>query len=149
MDNNNSNRVLVGAEEQAEISRSVLAWLNTYNDLPCKKVDFEYLGKTSGLCVSVVQAAFKTRQYVTGGYKAQYQFQLVYRLIADNADKRIEADEELDKLGAWAETDTTLSLPAGLINARVKRDTAAALMARYDNNAEDHSISMTLTYEVI
>ena len=38
------NQVLVSAEENAAISRAVLAWLNSYEDKPWKKVDYEYLG---------------------------------------------------------------------------------------------------------
>ena len=142
-------KVLVSASEQTEIARAVLIWLNTYEDKP-KKVDFEYLGKTSGICVSVVQAAFKTRQYITGGYEAQFQFQVVLRLIADDVEKRLKADEDLNKLGEWMEANvSSLNLPNGISNSRIRRDMAAAIMARYDNNAEDHSITMTLTYEVI
>ena len=145
----NRNREYVSAEENAAISRAVLAWLNSYEEKPWNKIDFEYLGKSSGCCVSVVQAAYKTRQYITGGYQAQYQFQIVSRLIADNVNLRLKADEDLNTIGAWAEVDDGLTLPAGCIIRKVKRDTASALMARYDNNSEDHSISMTLTYEVI
>ena len=142
-------KVLVSAEEQTQISRAVIAWLNTCEEKP-RKVDFEFLGKSGGLCVSVVQAAYKTRQYINGGYQAQFQFQLVSRLIADNVDKRLEADEKLDKMGEWMEKNiSTLALPTGIINARIRRDMAAAITARYDNNAEDHSTSMILTYEVI
>ena len=145
----NRNREYVSAEENAAISRAVLAWLNSYEDKPWNKIDFEYLGKSSGCCISVVQAAYKTRQYITGGYQAQYQFQIVSRLIADNVNLRLKADEDLNTIGAWAEHAEGLELPAGCNLRKVKRDTASALMARYDNNAEDHSISMTLTYEVI
>ena len=149
MDNNNTNVILVSASEQADIIRAVLTWLNSYENKPWKKVDYEYLGKTSGLCVSTVTAAFKTKQYITGGYKAQYQFQIVYRLIADDVDARIGADEALNAMGEWCETDRTLALPLGFYNAHVKRDTSASMVARYDNNADDHAISLTLTYEVI
>ena len=145
----NRNREYVSAEENAAISRAVLAWLNSYEEKPWNKIDFEYLGKSSGCCISVVQAAYKTRQYITGGYEAQYQFQIVSRLIADNVNLRLTADEDLNAIGAWAEHAEGLELPAGCNLRKVKRDTASALMARYDNNAEDHSISMTLTYEVI
>ena len=146
-ENNNQNLTLVSASEQAEIQRTVVAWLNGYPDKPLAKVDFEYLGKASGLCVSTVQAAYKTKQYINGGYQAQYQFQIVYRLIASNADARLTADEALDTMGEWAENNYP-SIP-GIIIRKVKRDTGAAVMARYDNNAEDHTISMTLIYEVI
>lgn len=148
MENNNVTRDLVSAQEQATIQRAVLAWLNSYPNKPLNKVDFEFLGKTSGLCVSTVQAAFKIRQYINGGYTAQYQFQVVYRLIASNADARIAADEALDTMGEWAEQNPP-TLPEGMNLRKVKRDTSASVMARYDNNAEDHTINLTLTYEVI
>lgn len=144
----NDNRILVSASEQALISRTVLTWLNSYESLPLAKIDFEFLGKTSGLCLSTVQSAFKTKQYINGGYQAQYQFQIVYRLIASNADARLSADEALDALGEWAESNPP-TLPLGVNRWKVKRDTGASVMARYDNSAEDHSISMTLIYEVI
>lgn len=141
-------RILVSASEQAEISRTVLRWLNSCDNKPLNKVDFEFLGKTSGLCVSTVQSAFKVRQYINGGYLAQYQFQIVYRLIASNADARLSADEALDTMAEWAEQNPP-ELPLGVNRWRVRRDTGAAVMARYDNNAEDHAISMTINYEVI
>lgn len=147
MDEQNT-RVLVSAAEQKKISRAVLKWLDSYPDKPGKKMDFEFLGKTSGLCVSTVQSAYKTRQYINGGYQAQYQFQIVYRMIAANADARLAADEALDMYGEWAEQNPP-ELPEGINRWKVRRDTGASIMARYDNNAEDHTIQLTLIYEVI
>ena len=143
----NTQRVLVSAEEQDRISRAVLKWLNSYEDKP-RNVDFEFLGKTSGLCVSTMQSAFKSKQYIYGGYQAQYVFQLVYRLIAANVDERLAADEALNLFGEWAENNPP-ELPAGIKRWKIRRDTGSATMARYDNNAEDHSIQFTLVYEVI
>lgn len=142
-----NNRELVSSAEQSAVTRAVLAWFNNYEDKPAKKVDYEYLGKTSGLCLAVVQSAYKTRQYINGGYEAQFQFQIVYRLIADDINSRLDADEVLNQMGEWAE-DNTPAPPDGISKWKIKRDTAAAIMARYDNNAEDHSISMTINYEV-
>lgn len=146
MDEN--KKELVSAEEQKRISRAVLEWLNSYEDKPGKKVDFEYLGKTSGLCLSTVQSAFKLRQYIVGGYEAQYQFQIVLRLIANDVNDRLDADAALDAFGEWAEQNPP-DTPPGINRWRVRRDTGASFMERYDNNAEDHSIQMTLNYEVI
>lgn len=146
--NQNRTRVLVSASEQADISRAVLKWLNSYEDKPGKRVDFEFLGKTSGLTLSTIQTAYKTRQFINGGYQAQYQFQIVYRLIAADINARLEADEALDAMGEWCENNPP-ELPEGINRWKVRRDTGASVMARYDNNAEDHSITLTLIYEVI
>ena len=147
MANEEQTRELVSAAEQSAVTRATLAWLNGYTDLPAKKVDYEYLGKTAGLCLAVVQSAYKTRQYINGGYQAQFQFQIVYRLIADDFNGRLDADEVLNEIGEWMENNTPAP-PEGISRWKIKRDTASAIMARYDNNAEDHSISMTINYEV-
>ena len=140
-------RTLVSAEEQKQISRAVLEWLNTYPDKP-KRIDFEFLNKTSGMCITTVQTAFKTRQYINGGYQAQFQFQIVYRLIASNVEERLAADELLNDFGEWCENNPP-ELAENINRWKVRRDTGASIMGRYDNGAEDHTIQMTLIYEVI
>lgn len=121
-----------------------------YPDKPLAKLDFEWLGDSSGLCISTIQAAYKTKQFIDGTYQAQYQMKIIYRTTAKNADERMTADEVLDKYGAWAAANSgSLSIADGITVKKVKRDTAAALFARYEGDVEDHQILLTLTYEVI
>lgn len=147
MDERNKN--LVSAEENAAVARAVRTWLNAFPDKPCSKVDFEWLGKSDGLCTSTIQAAYKTKQYIDGTYQAQYQFKIIYRTTATNADERMAADEILDKYGAWAVNNADSLSIENLHIVKVKRDMAAALFARYEGDVEDHQILMTLLYEVI
>ena len=143
-------KTLVSASENADASRAVRKWLNMYPDKPLTKLDFEWLGDSSGLCISTIQAAYKTKQFIDGTYQAQYQFKIIYRTTAKNADERMTADEVLDKYGAWAEANSgSLVIADGITVKKVKRDTAAALFARYEGDVEDHQILLTLTYEVI
>lgn len=65
-------KTLVSAEENADVSRAVRQWLNTYPDKPLSKLDFEWLGEKSGLCISTIQAAYKTKKFIDGSYQAQY-----------------------------------------------------------------------------
>lgn len=125
-------------------------WLNTYSDKPLTKLDFEWLGKNTGLCISTIQAAYKTKQFIDGTYQAQYQFKLIYRTTATNADERLTADEVLDKYGEWAELNTdSLTIADNICIKKVKRDTSATIFARYEGDVEDHQILLTLIYEVI
>ena len=140
-------RKLVSAAQNADIERAVVSWLNTYPEKPCR-VDYGFLPKTSGLAVSTIQSAFKVAQYITGGYKAQYQFELVFRLVASNADERIAADELLNTIGEWMENNIP-DPPAGVNRWKVNRATGAAHITSYDNGAEDHAIQMIILYEVI
>lgn len=150
MSNDNKPKTLVSAQESADVSRAVRKWLNTYPDKPLSKLDFEWLGEKGGLCISTIQAAYKTKQFIDGTYQAQYQFKIIFRTTATTADERIAADEVLDDYGAWAETHIDgLTLADNIRIRKVKRDTAAALFARYDGDAEDHQILLTLEYEVI
>ncbi len=132
------------------MSRAVRQWLNTYPNKPLSKLDFEWLGDDGGLCISTIQAAYKTKQFIDGSYQAQYQFKIIYRTTAKSADERMSADEVLDAYGAWAEANAdSLTIADGFRVRKVKRDTAAALFARYEGDVEDHQILLTLIYEVI
>lgn len=147
--NENKPLSLVSVEEQAQISRVLRAWLNQFPDLPVAKVDFESLGEEFGVALSTIQAAYKTRRYIDGTYQAQYQFKIIYRLIATTTDERLKADEVLNRMGAWAETETKPDFGENIRVRQIRRDTESSLFDRYDNNVEDHQILMTLIYEVI
>lgn len=140
---------VVSADEEREVSRTLLSWLNTNPDKP-QRINFEFLPDDgTGLSLSAIQAAVKTRQYIFGGYEAQYQFALIYRSQPGDNDTRLESVEMLNELGAWAERNAGSLL---LDNARVKtlrRTSNAALLAVYEDGSRDHQILMNLTYEVI
>ena len=141
--------IVVSADEEREVSRTLLAWLNT-NPNKTQRINFEFLPDDgTGLSLSAIQAAVKTRQYIFGGYEAQYQFALIYRSQPGDNDTRLEAVEMLNELGAWAERNAGSLL---LDRARVKtlrRTSNAALLAVYEDGSRDHQILMNLTYEVI
>lgn len=47
--------------------------------------------------LSTIQGTYITRRYILGGYQAEYQFKLIYRIKpGDSIDKRLEADELLN-----------------------------------------------------
>jgi hypothetical protein len=125
-------------------------WLNLCPDKPCTKVDYEYLPEYSGLALTIIQGAYKTKQYITGGYQAQVQFKLVYRTICGTVDERIKADEVLNTYAEWCENNLKmLEMPTDNMRARkVQQNSESVILSRYDGNIEDHHILMTLIYEV-
>lgn len=144
-----NKKILVSADEQSAVSRSLLLWFRTMPNKPFAKLNYEYLGPEPGYALSTIQSAYKVRQYITGGYRAQYQFKVVCRVLPSNDDERLDAEEVTNAIGAWAE-DNASSLDIG-DSARVlslDRDTVAALYARYEGGLEDYQILMTLNYEV-
>ena len=133
--------------EAEQIARAVRAWLNTYPDKPMRMVEVEFLGETSGLAMSTVQAAYKTRRFILGGYQAQYQFSILYQTIPTTTNERLEADETLNNYAAWVEA-TRPELPESCRFLRCTRNTNAALLGRDANGSEVHQILFTLLYEV-
>lgn len=136
-------------ENENKISRSLMAWINTYPNLPVSIVNFEQLRNDEvSMALSTVQAAKIVSRYITGGHKGEYQFKLIYRIKPANSnDKRLKADELLDTIGEWAESNPP-SLGNDIVAVKVEATTRASLFANYDNGEEDHQVFMTLTYEV-
>ncbi len=149
----NKPRVLIPWEESEQAARALVRWLNTWTEWPAGvfSVDYEHLPEDSvGMCVSTIQAAYKTRQYIGGGYAAQLQFKLIYRAQPSDNDDRLAATEILNRFAAWAEQNTEkplLSVPA--VVKTIKRDSNAALFATYEDGSADYQILMTMTWEVM
>ena len=151
---------LVAAEEADKVSRNVLIWLNQFPDIPDDVLDgnaltpinFEFLTDNKPcMAMSTIQAPYITKRYIIGGYEAEYQFKVVYRIIpgaTKGPDKRLKADELLDRLGDWVGRGTP-DLGLGIRCIRVEATTRSSLFAMYENGDEDHQILMKMTYEVI
>ena len=141
----------VSAAEEDQVSRKLLVWLNTYPELPVDLIRFEFLpADTSAMAMSTIQAAYIVRRYITGGYVAEYQFKIIYRVKPGNSnDKRLKADEMLNALGDWATSETPPDIGDGRRVIRIEPTTRSSLFAVYENGDEDHQILMKMNYEVI
>ena len=139
----------VSNAETDKVSRNMLTWLNTYPEKPVPLIEFENLkaGEPS-MALSTIQGAYKTKQYITGGYVAQYQFKVIYRLQAVTNNDRLSADELLNVMGDWM-TERKNWPDIGYRILHVTCDSRSSLFGAYDNGDEDHQILMTMNYEVI
>lgn len=139
----------VSAAEEYQVSRKLLVWLNTYPEKPVDLIRFEFLpADTTSMAMSTIQAAYILQKYILGGYKAEYQFKLIYRIKPGNSnDKRLKADELLDALGDWT-IGQRPDIGEGKTVVSVEPTTRSSLFAVYENGDEDHQILMKLTYEV-
>ena len=150
----NKPRSLVAAEEVDKISRSMLVWANTFPDKPVTVIKYEFLdvdeisGDETGMALSTIQGTYITRQYIIGGYQAEYQFKIIYRIKPGNSnDKRLQADEMLNRFGDWAMTQKP-DLGEGINALKVEPTTQSSKFAEYEDGYEDYQILMRLTYEV-
>lgn len=150
----NKPRSLAAAEEVDKISRSMLVWANTFPDKPVTIIKYEFLdvdeitGDETGMALSTIQGTYITRRYIVGGYQAEYQFKIIYRIKPGNSnDKRLQADEMLNRFGDWARTQKP-DLGDGINALKVEPTTQSSKFAAYEDGYEDYQILMRLTYEV-
>lgn len=144
------NAQLANAGEIDMISRKVLVWINTFPNAPVALINYENLpADQEGMALSTIQSGYITKRYITGGYRGEYQFKVIYRIKPGNSnDKRLKADELLNMLGDWARAEKP-DIGEGFVSLKVEPTTRSSLFAAYDNGDEDHQILMKLTYEVI
>lgn len=140
--------VMVSNEEQENISRSLLIWLNEYPDKPVN-INYEYLyDDQPSMALSVIQGAYKTKQYLRGRYEGSYQFKVIYRLQPSNSNNnRLRADEILDALADWAANRKDFpDIGPGKTVKQIIVNSRSAMFGRYENGDEDHQVLMTLDY---
>lgn len=150
MNSENKPRAMVEDSERAEIDRNVLVWLNTYPELPVAVVTTEsQLGVNEpGMAVSSITNAYINKSYILGGYQAEYQFTLIYRIRPGNSmDKSLLANESLNRVGDWARKNPP-SLGVGINVRKVDPVSIAQTYALYEDGDEDHHIPIKITYEV-
>mgnify|MGYP006978589888 FL=1 len=145
-------RMLATAEEVDKISRSMNVWVNTFPEKPVTMIKYESLdiaiGEETAMALSTIQGTYITKQYILGGYQAEYQFKLIYRIKPGNSnDRRLEADELLNHFGDWARKNLP-DLGDGVRALKVAPTTQSSKFASYEGGIEDYQILMKLTYEV-
>lgn len=143
---------LVSSEEEQDISRKMMVWVNSFSDddLPAATINYEFIAADSaGVALSVIQGAYITKRYLLGGHEAEYQFKIIARIKPGGSnDKRLKADAVLNRFGDWAMKNYP-SLGDGVRVRRMEAVSRAAVFAVYQGGWEDHQILMKMKYEVI
>lgn len=140
----------VPVKEEDQISRKMLAWLNTFPDvpLPIDLIDYEFMDAGApGMSMSLVQSAYVVDRFIHGTYTAEYQFKIIYRTKPSSPGGRLDADEMLDALGFWAAGQTP-DIGEGLEVQELEQTTRSSLFARIEGGWEDHQIFFRMTYLV-
>lgn len=140
----------VPAAEEDQVSRKLLVWLNKFPDKPVDLIRFEFLpADTEAMALSTIQASYIVKRYILGGYQAEYQFKVIYRVKPGSSnDKRLKADELLNALGDWAASEPRPDIGDGRRVIRIEPTTRSSLFAMYESGDEDHQILMKMNYEV-
>lgn len=143
-------RRMVAGEERAKIDRKVISWLNTCPEKPVQVTTEGQLGtNVPGLGVSTITSAYINRAFIVGGYEAEYQFTLIYRIRPGNSpDRSLQANELLNRIGIWAEQNRP-DLGNGIKVRRVDLLSLASTVFKYEDGDEDHHIPIKITYEVM
>ena len=154
MNSENKPVLLVEKSEEDQVSRNMVIWANTFPYLPDGlsgdvAINFEYLvADVPCMALSTIQSTAITKRYILGGHQAEYQFKIIYRIKPGKSiDKRLKADELLDRFGDWARTQRPY-IGENMRVIRMEATTRSSVFAVYENGDEDHQILMKMTYEV-
>lgn len=145
-----NQRAVVASAERAEIDRNVLIWINTCPEIPVDavKTESQLSVNQPGMAVSAITSAYVNRYYITGGYQAEYNFTLIYRVKPGNSmDKSLQANETLNLIGDWARENKPY-LGDGINVTSVIPTSGARTYALYEDGDEDHHIEIKIVYEV-
>ena len=128
-----------------ELQQTVKTWLGGGEDIPAE-LTFENLPENDyGICFTTTQAPLYAAKYITGGYKGQYQFQIIYRVLPSDDDDMIDAVDLLMRYASWC-ADNPPAID-GAVNTHVERTSNAAIVTAYEDGTSDYAISLTLTWE--
>lgn len=150
--NNQKPRSFVSTAEEEDVTRTVLSWLNSSPKLPAGAMRYMLLeAGTPNMALRISQSPYKAAEYITGGYRAQLNFSIVYRVQpGDSGNERLQADKALNSLAEWAaDSANAPALGEKYSNVIVKQESRARLTAAWETGDEDHSVELNLTYEVI
>ena len=148
--NRNEAPSLLPTAAQRNVQRAVKTWLNTCTQLPdgAGGVTFEDLPENAcGICFATVQAPYYAARYILGGYRAEYNFRIIYRVLPSDDGDMLDAVEALTDVAAWCDTAEPPEIE-GADNARVTVTSDAAILAAYEDGSNDYSVNLTLTWEV-
>lgn len=140
----------VSHSEAKRIGRSIASWLNTFPGKKPGTIMYDWLEHdVSCMAVVPVSGGRITAQYISGGHKAEYQFDVIYRLQAlQSSDARLKADETLEELADWA-AENPPNLGDGISTLRCEASGHPSGFAIYENGDEDRQISFVLEYEIL
>lgn len=125
------------------------AWLNTCTQLPADAgaVSFEDLEENeASICFTTLQAPAYVARYILGGYKAEYRFRIIYRVLPSDDGDMLDAVEALTAIAAWCESTEPPELD-GASSVRIVQTTDVTIFAAYEDGSNDYYVDLNLEWE--
>lgn len=128
------------------VQRAVKTWLA--KEYPA--ITFENLPENdTGICYATIQSPAYAARYISGGYKAEYRFRIITRVLPSDDADMLNAVEALAAVGTWMESTTPPTLDTGCVNVRIERTSDVAILTAYEDGCNDYGIDYILSWEVI
>lgn len=132
--------------EQSVISKALVLLFNKYPDLPVDHVEFNYVGD-DGVGILPMKGSYYIEEFISGSFKAQYPFQIIYSSKPSTSNKRIDRQNIVDLMAEWAENPAIYPLLNGSRTIEeIKRTSTANMIYRDDTGNEKYQITMNLVY---
>lgn len=139
---------LLSASEQSIITLAVLELMNkspTIKELETL-AEYQSIPKENGICFYSMRSPRKTKNYLDGGFEAQFPFFIIYRCSPKTTPQRIKKQEVLNVLGEWLEKADYPELSEGREIITIERTTTSYLAARDESGVEDYQCNFNLLY---
>lgn len=137
------------ALEVLNVQRTLRDWMNTCPILPYNlSVTFEDLPANEvGICIATNQSPKYLAKYILGGYRAQYEFSVILRVLPSGDGDMLDAVEALARVAAWAAKEPAPVI-TGAVNVQIKQTSDVAVQNVYEDMTADYAVTMSLTWEV-
>ena len=131
------------------IAEALLIWLRQYTGIPDGiKLNYQYLGDSSGMSLHTLKGAKKREEYVDGGYTGYYPFAIYLRDVPDSNNARLDCIDVLDKFGDWIDNQTIYpEIGDNRYIYSISQVSNASLVKRFENGAEDYMATFELLFE--
>ena len=108
-------------------------------------VKWNNMSESTSIGIFSLQGAKYLKKYISGSYKAQMPFQLVYRSSPTTNKASIAAQELVESLGAWLEDNGITFKDEHMEFECISRTSPAFLLAQNDKTIE-YAVNMQLRY---
>lgn len=103
------------------------------------------LGKDCSVGLFPMAGAIYLSRYVDGSYRAQFPFQIVFRIHATANKDSMEAQLVLENMGKWLE-ECAIAFKDGRLSLDTIKRTSPVFCAAQDQSHTDYGINMQLIY---
>lgn len=150
MGDNNNNATPLSNSEYKKVGAAVYDRVCDYPNLPANAVvDYQALNGIGHLGVMSVPGGKYRKRYITGGFEAEYPFQILYKTSPTENSLSFNAESLIDDLADWLEQRPYPTLTDDRVVERISMDSTTYISTADNDGSVVYVRSGVVTYEKI